>query len=232
MKRKITLAAASLLLIAGTASASSLNGNYKGDPIVKVMNNGKALTVEDVPAVVHDHRTLVPLYMLKQMNMDVQWNQDNYTVELKNNSAMTWGEYHDFSNQIEAYRALFFIQDQFSLMYILITTLALEKPTSAADIDYIKQQADKIDFTAAEEIIDGFNFWKNMDPLDVQNFKNVIDYLKQSKEYISQLDGSNANIQMVKAQTLFTSLATKYETETFDTLKSKNDAYSASGWAN
>ncbi|PYI51513.1 stalk domain-containing protein [Paenibacillus flagellatus] len=82
---KIKYAAASVLLVlgcAGVVQASSLHGDFNGDPIVNVIAGGKKLLVEDVPAVIREGRTLVPLYLLKQAGVDVKWDADNYNVEL------------------------------------------------------------------------------------------------------------------------------------------------------
>ncbi|MFC0214652.1 stalk domain-containing protein [Paenibacillus chartarius] len=78
-------AAAAIVLFAmtfGVAGASSVNGEFEGNPVVKVQSGGKELQVEDVPATIYLGRTVVPIYMLKQLGAEVTWNADAYTVNV------------------------------------------------------------------------------------------------------------------------------------------------------
>jgi predicted double-glycine peptidase len=70
------------LLFAGVVSASSINGDYKGNPIVKLKSNGQVLAVEDTPAIVYEDRTMVPIYMLKKIGLNVTWDQNDYSVQV------------------------------------------------------------------------------------------------------------------------------------------------------
>jgi hypothetical protein len=49
--KKIILVTTLSMLFAGVVNAS-MNGNYKGMPIVKLSANGNTLIVEDAPAVI------------------------------------------------------------------------------------------------------------------------------------------------------------------------------------
>lgn len=80
--KKIISIALLFLLFCGTVSASSLNGDFEGNSIVKVKGNGSTLPVEDTPAINYNGRTLVPIYMLKQLGVAVTWNQDEYSVNV------------------------------------------------------------------------------------------------------------------------------------------------------
>lgn len=82
MKKKIILLAAALMLIATGVSASSLNGDYKGNPIVVVKSDGKALESEEVPAMIYDGHTVVPISLLRQLGASVVWNAESYSVEV------------------------------------------------------------------------------------------------------------------------------------------------------
>jgi hypothetical protein len=83
MKKKILLLATMLMLIAGVVSASSLNGDYKGNPIVKVMSNGKQLESDEVPAMIYDGHTVVPISLLRQIGASVTWDANTYSVDVK-----------------------------------------------------------------------------------------------------------------------------------------------------
>ncbi len=82
MKRIFFVTITLFLLVSSLASASSLNGVFEGNPIISVKTNGQDLKVEDVPAIIYKDRTMVPIYLLKQLGLDVAWNSNNYSVNL------------------------------------------------------------------------------------------------------------------------------------------------------
>lgn len=85
MKKKIAAVLLLSTLIAGTVSASTINGDYKGNPIVKVRANG-VLVDSDVPAQIIDGSTLLPLRAVANaVGAELIWNQDTYSVDLKTN---------------------------------------------------------------------------------------------------------------------------------------------------
>jgi hypothetical protein len=83
VKKKIIALAAALMMFMGVVSASSINGDYKGNPIVKVMSNGKQLESDEVPAMIYDGHTVVPISLLRQIGASVEWNTDTYSVDVK-----------------------------------------------------------------------------------------------------------------------------------------------------
>jgi hypothetical protein len=73
------------MLLFSTSSivnASSINGDFEGNPIVTLKSNGQDLKVEDVPAINYKDRTLVPIYLLKQLGATVTWNPETYSVNV------------------------------------------------------------------------------------------------------------------------------------------------------
>jgi hypothetical protein len=81
--KKVIFLALIFLLCAGVVSASSINGDYHGDPIVKITSNGNELNIPDVPAIIYHGRTMVPLSLLKQLGAEVSWDQKTYTADVK-----------------------------------------------------------------------------------------------------------------------------------------------------
>lgn len=83
MKRIITIISIAVILSAGVVfSASSVNGNYKGFPIVNVTLNGTKIN-SDVPGINVDSRTLLPVRVVAEaMNSVVQWDQKTATAEI------------------------------------------------------------------------------------------------------------------------------------------------------
>lgn len=71
------------MVFMGVVSASGINGDYNGNPIVKLKSNGMVLPVEDTPAIIYGDRTMVPIYMLKQLGADVTWDGNTYSVDVR-----------------------------------------------------------------------------------------------------------------------------------------------------
>jgi hypothetical protein len=73
------------MLLFSTSSivnASGIHGDFEGNAIVTLKSNGQDLKVEDVPAINYKDRTLVPIYLLKQLGATVSWNPDTYSVNV------------------------------------------------------------------------------------------------------------------------------------------------------
>lgn len=82
MKKKIILLVAALMIFATGVSASSLNGEYKGNPIVKLKSSGSLVDTGDVPAMIYDGKTMVPIAALRNLGANVSWNADTYSVDV------------------------------------------------------------------------------------------------------------------------------------------------------
>jgi hypothetical protein len=82
MKKKIVLMVVVFMMVMGTVVGGSLYGEYKGNPIVKVKSDGKTLVTEDTPAVMLDGRTMVPIYMLRELGAEVSWDGETQSVDV------------------------------------------------------------------------------------------------------------------------------------------------------
>lgn len=82
MKKKIILLVVALMVFATGVSASSLNGDYKGNPIVLVKSEGKILEVDEVPGQIIDGHTMVPISVLRQVGASVTWDPNTYSVNV------------------------------------------------------------------------------------------------------------------------------------------------------
>lgn len=82
MRKKLFAMISLCFLTTSFAQAASLHGDFEGNPIVAVKSGGKELNVEDVPAINYRNRTMVPIYLLKQLGADVAWNSDTYSVNV------------------------------------------------------------------------------------------------------------------------------------------------------
>lgn len=89
MKTKIIVVTLALLMLtAGIVSAASIWGTYKGNDVIRLTMNGKAVNVSDVPVISYNNRTMIPIYLLQQAGVKYTWDQKNKTVDItpQNNS--------------------------------------------------------------------------------------------------------------------------------------------------
>lgn len=82
MKKKIILLATALMIFATGVSASSLNGEYNGNPIVKLKSNGSVVDTGEVPAMIYDGKTMVPIAALRNLGAEVTWDPNTYSVDV------------------------------------------------------------------------------------------------------------------------------------------------------
>lgn len=84
MKRKILLIVLLLsIFTSGVALSDSLNGLWHDLPIVKLTSQGQPLKASDSPAVILNDHTYVPLSALKSLGVELTWNADQYSVDVK-----------------------------------------------------------------------------------------------------------------------------------------------------
>ena len=86
MGKKIVISVLFLILTSGIVSASSKHDSFEGNPIVKLIADGKEIKADDVPAIIYNNRTMVPIYLLRQLGFEVQWDQEHYSVHVKSPS--------------------------------------------------------------------------------------------------------------------------------------------------
>lgn len=81
-KKIVWIAALGSVLIGSVGASASVNGDYKGNPIVQVRVNGNVLSPE-VPAQIVDGSTLLPLRAVSEaLGADIKWNPDSYSVDV------------------------------------------------------------------------------------------------------------------------------------------------------
>ena len=78
--KKIISVIVLFVLTVTTLHAASINGDFKGNPIVKVTTNGKELKADKTPAILYNGNTMVPIAMLKQLGATVEWDQKKLEV--------------------------------------------------------------------------------------------------------------------------------------------------------
>ena len=84
--RSVLLAVLTLFLLSTLAFAATRWGTYSGLPVARVMLNGQVLSF-DVPAVILDGRTLVPLrFVSEALGAQVAWDEANATAVINTGS--------------------------------------------------------------------------------------------------------------------------------------------------
>jgi len=82
--RKVVVSVVVVFLLFGSIVYAAANhGKFEGYNIVKMKSDGKELAVEDTPAINFKGRTMIPIYMLRQLGVEVTWNADEYSVDVK-----------------------------------------------------------------------------------------------------------------------------------------------------
>jgi hypothetical protein len=117
--KKLVLVVLMFVLFTGVVSASSLNGDYKGNPIVKLKSNGSLIDSGAVPAMIYDDKTMVPIAALRNLGVEVNWDQNTYSVDVKlpNNDSNN-------SNDINKLKLYSKIADQYKKLTVLGDILA------------------------------------------------------------------------------------------------------------
>lgn len=83
MRRKI-LASAILLFVffSGIVTAGAVNGTYDGFSIIRIFSGGKELKPDKVPAINYKGNTLVPIGVLRDLGVKVEWNGSQQRVDV------------------------------------------------------------------------------------------------------------------------------------------------------
>lgn len=82
MKKKIITLSAAFMLLAGSVSASSINGDYKGNPIVKLTSGGYTVEPPSIPPMIIDNNIMIPASVLRNLGAEVTWDEETYTANI------------------------------------------------------------------------------------------------------------------------------------------------------
>lgn len=85
MKKKILLIVFLSMLFGGVVSAASLWGTFKGNQVIRLSVDGVPVKVSDVPAILYNGRTMIPIYLLQQAGIEYEWDATNQTVNIFSN---------------------------------------------------------------------------------------------------------------------------------------------------
>lgn len=172
--KKVLLVVLMLILTATIANATSINGDFKGNPIVKVNANGNELTVENTPAVIYNGNTLVPIYMLRQLGAEVTWNAKTYSVDVSLPNKE--------DNNYESMKAWAQVSDYYSRLNNLTTNYVriierLNASGRSADLSYDNQYVSSIFEEVANLIdyliVDYDNLVRNYSSITRENYTNM-----------------------------------------------------------
>lgn len=190
MKKKILLLLLVSMLFAGVASAASLWGTYKGNPIIKVAAENKLIEGKDVPAISFNGRTMIPLYMLKELGINYTWDAKNQTVNISppSNSKSDYISINELAKKYGAKGKKYANAIEFSSLNGEFTEIVFYVNVSfddkTRDEDYTEMLNDAVN-TGADHIKivyrDYTMFIFTIDLLDFWNNKITVD------EYVSRI---------------------------------------------
>lgn len=80
--KKVMLVGVMFTMFMGVASAASINGDYKGSPIVKIYSQGIEIKSNDIPPMIYNGRTVVPMSLLTKLGISLDWNQKEYKLRV------------------------------------------------------------------------------------------------------------------------------------------------------
>ncbi|SEB93722.1 Copper amine oxidase N-terminal domain-containing protein [Paenibacillus sp. GP183] len=209
MKKKILLLVSLMLLIAGVVSASSIQGDYKGNPIVLIKSDGKALETDEVPGQIIDGHTMVPISTIRQLGVSVTWNASDYSVDVKlpqKNSVID--SYLKIANDAEMFRYIYFINDQIALANIVDGML--QNSTTQQNFKTVTDQANRLR-------VEVNNTWVNdlskisyySDDIGILNEINQI--FKKLKDDLLNFDSSSASNETITMKSRLNILFNKYD---------------------
>jgi hypothetical protein len=186
--KKIILVAIMFLLFAGVVSASSINGDYKGNPIVKITSNGKALEVDEVPPMIYDGHTVVPISLLRQLGASVVWDQNTYGVDVTFSSDAEKMKYYSLLSDRYSQLRLVGRQLEYNSLNFNLTSLLLKMnsnpdsnlKSSEDSLNQVITMYNKIQGTTALFIQNNTKYGESIDDMNsgLINYYNSIDSFK------------------------------------------------------
>jgi hypothetical protein len=181
-------------ILIGPVQASSINGDFNGNPIVKVKSNGNVLPTEDIPAIIYEGRTLVPIYMLRNLGANVQWNQSDYSVNVSipvkddnpTHDEKKDNQIKDYAKTADLYKKL---QDTSAKTKEYGNTLSLSfhaknnGGTSPITDSQLQNKFYEIKSLADESIKTIENSMLTINGIDMSDLKKAMQLIKNSIEY-------------------------------------------------
>ena len=199
--RKVVVSVVVVFLLFGSIVYAAANhGKFEGYNIVKMKSDGKELAVEDTPAINFKGRTMVPIYMLRQLCVEVTWNADEYSVDASINSPST-KELVEIYREIQSYRFFTVLTDQTDLLSYCINLVELS--VYGQDYERSLKEVNRIDVTTLSLMLTGSERWEYKDHDD---FITVVDAISKGKDALLKLDAETARTNWVIAKSTLNSI--------------------------
>jgi hypothetical protein len=214
--KKFLLITIFFLLFAGVVSASSVNGDYKGNPIVKITSNGKPLELDEVPPLIYDGHTVVPISLLRQLGISVIWNPETYGVDV---SIPINNDYITLSKITETMRGIYAFEEQFALASI-ITTGIVPNVSTQDDFKTLNASLDRLNTESLTNWVNQFNSI-GMNISDTNSLNDVVKDIILAKSNLKNLDSKTAANNLNNARIKFNAFAQKYDVLARDAIKLK-----------
>lgn len=208
--KKIGLVVLMFVLLATVANAASVNGEFEGNPIVKVKSSGKTLHTNDVPAIIYQGRTMVPIGMLKELGATVSWDQKTASVDVvmpsNNKTSLEPDKIRALVWALDYYVALRELGKSFNelqLIFQLNFTYVLDKFNTVESTNQANTYLNNLISEYNRLQLQGITFVSSLQSngvvdVDINNSLNgyfkAIDYFKYAvQDLYSVADGSTSN---------------------------------------
>ena len=222
MKKKIILLVLSLMVIATGVSASSFNGEYKGNPIVKLKSNGSLVDTGEVPAMIYDGKTMVPISALRNLGVDVTWDPNTYSVDVTlptSKDSKNTEDYMILSKYTEILRGIYAFEEQ----YALISVIAMGIVPNVSTNEQYTTLMDTLSRVNTESLNNWVNQFINigMSSKNTDDLSKAISYLVTAKENLKNLDSTKGTQNINSSRTLFNPIAQNIDVLARDAIKLK-----------
>lgn len=200
-----------IVLLATVANAASINGEFEGNPIIKMKADGKVLAVEDVPAILYNGRTMVPIGMLRQLGVGVEWDQATQSANVTL-PKITSGEPVDLET-IKFYGEVQNLYDRLGILGDMLASLVDRFGTAFDGIQLGRYEILTTLNQQINSVIDNYNgIIKTVDDTTTQlwnkqiydnDLVNTMDHYNESIDYYKAAETHINNFSSTKKQTDF-----------------------------
>lgn len=208
MKKKVIVITVSLMLmVSGIAHAAAVWGKFEGNNIVRVQHNGKTIQAQDVPAINYNGRTMVPIYMLRNLGLGVTWDQKNYTVDVSNinSTSQKVDALKKYSVTANMYNDLHEFYYRISILEVALSTTVVTKNLQGLagnTSDYIEllSELELLESTAEETLqyTGGYAFKVSSFTDILSDYKNSLTYISDAIDYAAEIFKSDNQISRNK----------------------------------
>lgn len=200
------------LLFAGVVSASGINGDYKGNPIVKLKSNGSVIDPGEVPAMIYDGKTMVPISALRNLGAEVTWDADTYSVDVKlKSSELSTKDLVNIYKNIQKLSFFTMLYDQATHLNIVNNIVRNAITVEQQNIAF--KEVDRINSDSMNSMLIGAKKWGKD---DYNDFEAIVIAITKAKNHLYKFDTESSRDQWFVAQSTLNSLHSRLDKSTLN----------------